>query len=122
MDKGKKGSIRENKGSHSEGSYFVEPKSWQIIHIIHLCFQSFDHDLAHTKGEVAEEFPVSFRSTRLQGTELNYPAIDKQDFVVFKAMKHFRPYLLRSHSNIIVPHLVVISLLIQKELWDRQEN
>ena len=48
----------------------------------------------------------------LQGAELNYPSIDKQAFEVFKVVKHFYPYLLISHTKIIVPHLTVISLLI----------
>lgn len=59
-------------------------------------------------------------STGLQGAELKYLAIDKQAFAVFKAVKHFHPYLLRSHTNIIVPHLVVRALLIQNELGDRR--
>lgn len=41
---------------------------------------------------------------------------------MFKDVKNFRPYLLRSHTEITVPHLVVRSLLIQKELGDRQGN
>ena len=74
------------------------------------------------KDEVGEEFPVSFMSIGLQGAKLNYPAIDKQAFMVFKAMKHFQPYLLRSHTKIIVPLLVVRYVLIQKELGDRRGN
>ena len=42
--------------------------------------------------------------------------------MVFKAVNHFRPYLLRSHTKIIVPHTMVRSLLIQKELGDRRGN
>ena len=83
---------------------------------------AFDHSIAAVltqKNEVEEEFPVSFMSTGLQGAELNYPAIDKQAFVIFKAVKHFRPYLLRSHTRIIVFHSTVRSLLIQKEPGDR---
>ena len=61
-------------------------------------------------------------STGLQGVELNYPTIDKQAFVVFKVVKHFRLYLLRSHTKIIVPHSTIRYLLIQKELGDRRGN
>ena len=67
------------------------------------------------KNEYGEEFPVSFMSTVLQGAELKYLAIDKQAFAIFKAVKHFRPYLLRSHTKIIVPHTAVRALLIQKQ-------
>ena len=72
------------------------------------------------KNEVKEEFLVSFMSIGLQRAKLNYPAIDKQDFAVFKVVKHFQPYLLRSHTKIIVPHSMVRSLLIQKEPRDRR--
>lgn len=71
------------------------------------------------KDEVGEEFLVSFMRTGLQGVELNYPAIDKYTFFIFKAVKHFQPYFLRSHTKIIIPHLVVRSLHIQKDLRDR---
>ena len=72
------------------------------------------------KNEDGEEFPVSFMSIGLQGVELKYPAIDKQAFSVFKEVKHFRPYLLRSHTKVIVPHTAVRALLIQKEPGDRR--
>ena len=61
-------------------------------------------------------------SIGLQGAELKYPAIDKQAFAVFKVVNHFHPYLLRSHTKIIVPHTTVRALLIQKELGDRRGN
>ena len=57
----------------------------------------------------------------IQVDELNYPTIAKQAFAVFKVVKHIHPYLLRSHTKIIVPHLAIRALLIQKEPEDRQE-
>ena len=83
---------------------------------------AFDHSIVTMvtqNNEVGEEFPVSFMSTRLQGVELKYPTIDKQYFLVFKYAKHFRQYLLRSHTKIIVPHLAIRCLMIQKELGYR---
>jgi hypothetical protein len=44
------------------------------------------------KNKEGEEFLISFMSTGLQGAKLNYPTIDKQFFVVFKVVNHFRPY------------------------------
>ena len=38
------------------------------------------------KEDGGDEFPISFMSTSLQGAKLNYPAVDKQDYVVFKAI------------------------------------
>ena len=51
-----------------------------------------DHSIANVltqNNENGEEFPVSFMSTGLQGAKLNYHAIDKQAFVVFKAVKKY---------------------------------
>ena len=83
---------------------------------------AFDHsiDVVLTqKNEEGEEFPLSFMSTGLQGVELKYPTIDEHAFVVFKVVKLFRPYLLRYHSKIIVPHSAVRDLFIQKEPRDQ---
>ena len=48
------------------------------------------------KEDGGDEFPISFMSTGLQGAELNYPSIDKQAYAVFKAVKQFRPYILKN--------------------------
>ena len=59
------------------------------------------------KDDDNNEAPMSFMSTNLQGFELNYPAIDKQAYAVYKAVKHFRSYILKNHTKVIVPHLAV---------------
>ena len=61
-------------------------------------------------------------SMGLQGVELNYLSIDKQSFAVFKVIKHFRPYILKSHKKVIDPHLFVRSFLILKERRDKRKN
>ena len=61
-------------------------------------------------------------STVLQGAELNYSAIDKQAYVVFKAVKQFRPYILKNRTKVIIPHPAVRSLFVQKELGERRGN
>jgi hypothetical protein len=55
-------------------------------------------------------------STGLQGVELNYPSVDKKDFVVHKAIKQSIPYILKNHIKFIVPHPDVESLFVQREL------
>jgi hypothetical protein len=72
--------------------------------------------------DVNNEAPVSFMSTNLQGVELNYIAIDKQAYVVYKAIKHFRSYILKNHTKVIMPHLVVRSLFIQQKMGERRGN
>ena len=59
--------------------------------------------------------------TGLQGAELNYTAVDKQAYAVFKA-KQFRQYILKNRTKVIVPHSAVRSLFVQKELGERRGN
>ena len=59
-------------------------------------------------------------STGLQGDELNYPSLDKQAYAVFKAVKQFRPYILKNRTKVIVCHPAVRSLFVQKELGERR--
>ena len=72
------------------------------------------------KNKEGEEFLVSLMRTGLQGAKLKYASIEKQVFVVFKVVKNFHPYLLRSHTKIFVPHSAVKALLIQKEPGDQR--
>jgi hypothetical protein len=59
------------------------------------------------KDDDNNEAQVSFMSTNLQGVELKYISIDKQAYVVYKAVKHFRSYILKNHTKFIMPHPVV---------------
>eukprot|EP00253_Pinus_taeda_P036430 PITA_36430 len=72
-----------------------------------------DHDL---------EAPISFYSSNLQGVELNYFEVEKQAFVVYKAVKHYKPFLLKAHTKVIVPFSSVRKLLIQRELGEKRAN
>ena len=53
---------------------------------------------------------------------MNYPAVDKQAYAIFKAVKQFRPYILKNRTKVIVPHPAVRSLFVQKELGERRGN
>ena len=61
-------------------------------------------------------------SIGLQGAEFNYPAVDKQAYAVFKAMNHFKPYILKTQTKVIVPHPAVRTLFVQKELGEQRGN
>jgi hypothetical protein len=61
-------------------------------------------------------------SSTFKGAELNYPAVDQQAYVIFKAVKHFRSYLLKSNTKIIVLYPAVRNLLVQKELGKKRAN
>jgi hypothetical protein len=65
------------------------------------------------------KIPISFMSSAFKGAELNYPAVDQQAYTVFKAVKHFRSYLLKSRTKVIVPYPAVRNLLVQKELGEK---
>jgi len=56
------------------------------------------------KNDEGKKQPLSFMSVGLQGFELNYLTIDKQAYEKYKTVKDFRPYLLKSHLIIFVPH------------------
>lgn len=48
--------------------------------------------------------------------------MDKQVYVVYKVVKHFRPHLLKNHFIVFVPHPIVRALLFQQELGERRVN
>eukprot|EP00253_Pinus_taeda_P036378 PITA_36378 len=68
------------------------------------------------------EAPISFYSSNLQGVELNYSEVEKQAFAVYKAVRHYRPFLLKAHTKVIVPFSSVRQLLIQRELEEKRAN
>eukprot|EP00253_Pinus_taeda_P027520 PITA_27520 len=68
------------------------------------------------------EAPISFYSSNFQGAELNYSEVEKQAFAVYKAVKHYRPFLLKAHTKVIVPFPSVRQLLIQRELGEKRAN
>ena len=59
-------------------------------------------------------------SSNFKGAELNYHEVDKQAFAVFKVVKCFRPYLLKSKTKVIVPYPSVRSLLVKKDLGEKR--
>jgi len=61
-------------------------------------------------------------SSGLKGVELNYPEVDKHAYVVFKFVKHFRPYLIKSKTKVIFLYPVVRNLLVQKDLGEKRAN
>jgi hypothetical protein len=68
------------------------------------------------------EVPIAFMSSAFKGAELNYPSVDWQGYIVFKEVKHFWSYLLKSRMKVIVPYPAVRNLLVQKELGEKRAN
>ena len=74
------------------------------------------------KNAENNEVPIAFMSSAFKGAELNYPAVDQQAYVVFKAVKHFWSYLLKSRMKVVVPYPTVRNFLVQKELGEKRAN
>jgi hypothetical protein len=74
------------------------------------------------KNAEKNEVLIAFMSFSFKGIELNYPAVDRQAYAIFKAVKHFRSYLLKSRMKVIVPYPAVRNLLVQKELGEKRAN
>eukprot|EP00253_Pinus_taeda_P036025 PITA_36025 len=68
------------------------------------------------------EAPITFFSSNLQSAELNYYDVEKQAYAVFKAVKYFKPFLLKTHTKIIVPFPTVRNLLVQKDVGEKRAN
>eukprot|EP00253_Pinus_taeda_P013331 PITA_13331 len=77
--------------------------------------------LTQTNQEKAEA-PISFFSPKLQGAELNYSDVEKHAYAIFKAIKYFRPFLLKTHTKIIVPFPAVRNILVQKDVGEKRAN
>ena len=68
------------------------------------------------------EAPILFYNSNLQGAELNYSEVEKQVFAMYKAIKHYRAFLLQAHTKVIVPFSAVRQLLVQSKLGEKRAN
>eukprot|EP00253_Pinus_taeda_P016169 PITA_16169 len=59
-----------------------------------------------------------FQRCKRYGIYLN----PKKSFFALDQVKHYRPFLLKTHTKVIVPFPVVRQLLIQKELGEKRAN
>lgn len=73
-------------------------------------------------NEEKVEAPISFFSSNLQGPKLNYSNVEKQVFPIFKSIKHFRPFLLKTHTKVILSFLAVKNMLIQRDVGEKRAN
>jgi len=64
------------------------------------------------RNNKGNEAPISYMSSNLQGAKLNYPNVEKQGYAVFNVVKHFRPYILKAKTKVIVPHPAVRALFV----------
>eukprot|EP00253_Pinus_taeda_P023419 PITA_23419 len=83
--------------------------------------KSYAAILTQANQEKAEA-PIAFFSSNLQGAQLNYSDVEKQAYAVFEAIKYFRPFLLKTHTKVIVLFPVVRNLLRQKYAGEKRAN
>lgn len=53
---------------------------------------------------------------------MSYTDMEKQGFTVFKAIKYFRPYLLKARTKVIVLDPPVRALFVWKEMVEQRGN
>ena len=68
------------------------------------------------------EIPILFMRSMFKEAKLNYSQIDKQAYTIYKSIKHFRPYLLKCKTKVIVPYATIRNILIHKEIGDKRAH
>ena len=61
-------------------------------------------------------------SSTFKGAELNYAKMDKHAYTIYKYVKNFRPYLLKSRTKVIFPYAAIRNVLIQRELSEKRAH
>eukprot|EP00253_Pinus_taeda_P015161 PITA_15161 len=94
----------------------------RIFYLIHIRLRKIIcRDSKSSKSRESGSSNHIFNSN-LQGAELNYSDVEKQAYAVFKAIKYFRPFLLKTHTKVIVRFPAVRNLLIQKDVGEKRAN
>jgi len=74
------------------------------------------------QNEEGVESPISFMSCPLKAHELKYSNMEKHAYAMVKEIKHFRFYILNSHTIVLVPDTTVKSILTQQEFGTKRGN
>lgn len=53
---------------------------------------------------------------------MKYFDVEKQAYAIFKTIKHFKPFFIKSHTKVIVPFHVIQNLLVQKDLGEKRAH
>jgi hypothetical protein len=106
-DEEKKGAFNNIKTSISQAPVLRSPDFSKDFFLYTFASDQSLVAILTQKDNENNKAPLSFMSTNLQGAKLNYLAIDKQSYAVYKVVKHFRSYILKNHTKFIVPHPTV---------------
>ena len=66
--------------------------------------------------------PVAYYSQKLTSTEVNYPVHEFELLAIFKALKHWRHYLINNETLIYTDHKPLTHLMTQETLSPRQQR
>lgn len=93
----------------------------------HFILYTFDSEKSYAAiltqvNQEKSKAPISFFSSNMQVVELNYSNVEKQAFSIFKSIKHFKFFLLRTHTKVIEPFSIVRNLLIQRDVGEKKAN
>jgi hypothetical protein len=100
----------------------MSPDFSQDFTLYTFSYDRFNVVVLTQKNVENNEVPIAFMISSFKGVELNYPVVYRKAYVVFKEVKHFRSYLLKSRTKVIVPYPAVRNLLVQKELGEKRAN
>ena len=110
-DEAKK-SFQQIKEAIAEATMLVIPNFDKEFFLYTFTFDVSYATILTKQNDDGNEVPISYMSSNLYGAELNYPDMEKQGFTVFKAVKHFYPYLLKARTKVIGPHPDVRALFV----------
>jgi hypothetical protein len=103
-DDERKSSFSNIKAAISQASVFRSPDFSKYFFLYNFASDQSLVAVLTQKDDDNNEAPLSFMSTNLRGDDLNYPAIDKHAYAVYKVVKHFISYIINNHTKFIVPH------------------
>eukprot|EP00253_Pinus_taeda_P006566 PITA_06566 len=65
---------------------------------------------------------INVSATFQRAMDIAFKDVEKQAYDVFKAIKYFRPFLLKTHTKIIVLFPAIRNFLVQKDVGEKRAN
>eukprot|EP00253_Pinus_taeda_P013364 PITA_13364 len=82
-------------------------------------FSGYNQVLVHPDDQLKTTFRTKWGTYAYRKMPFD---VEKQAYAVFKEIKYFRPFLLKTHTKIIVPFPAVRNLLVQKDVGEKRAN
>lgn len=115
QEEGKK-ALQDIKTTISNAPMLVSPKFEKDFIIYYYALEHTLSSILTQKDDGDNEAPIAIMSIPLKKHELNYTQMEKDAFVMVKALKEFSQYILHSHSIFYVSEPTVKSILTQQEI------